>query len=200
LCLGLLAGCDDLFNLEPIAIDDGGLSTEASDAFESAFDPDQQCPGYDLALYAGSRYRIISGLTTPWEAHDDCRDDLPGISHLAVASSNAERDVLLLAIENRSLSSWWMGGVQPVTATTPSDAWLWVTGEPFDKTRWAMYEPNDAGGEVDEVMHHYEQFTVLTAGYGLADLGAGSAFGGLCECDGRSISSAATMAIDQLRR
>ncbi len=49
----------------------------------------------------------------------------------------------------------WIGGFQAAGATTTSDNWEWVTGEPWVFTIWDSGEPNDSpgGGENGEEDH-----------------------------------------------
>ena len=83
-----LAGCDDLFNLEHIDPQSDGPAVHA-------FDPDVDCPeGYDLALFAGSRYRVSDDTLAAYDSSDDCNDDKPGFTHLAVAPTAPELTAL----------------------------------------------------------------------------------------------------------
>ena len=187
-----LCGCDQLFDLERIELVDAA-------AIDAAFDP-QTCPAeYSLALHPGTRYRIGEVYTQAWNASDDCNDDRPGFTHLAVAPGREEVDVLIAAIVARGGGRWWVGAVQPVTAPTVGGDWLWMTGEAVAAALWDVpVEPNDGEGTETD---HAEQFTILEGGVaGLIDIvGSSTTALALCECDGRPATPAATSAVDQSR-
>jgi hypothetical protein len=188
--LVVLAGCDDLFNLEPV---------ERFDAAVDAFDRDLDCPAdYDLTLFAGARYRITKDSLAAWDDHIDCADDRPGYTHLAVAQTQVELTIVHDAVIAKGLGRIWLGGVQPASVDMPGDGWLWVTGESIDRSQWGNTEPNDANGnELD----HLEQFVAIDGGLAdkLIDYSGANGIRGLCECDGRPISDDAQMAIDQAK-
>jgi hypothetical protein len=188
----VLAGCDDLFNLEHIDPQRDGAALDA-------FDPDVDCPqGYDLALFAGSRYRVTESSYAAYDSSDDCNDDKLGFTHLAVAPTNAEVTALHDSLIAKGFGRWWLGGVQPAAGVTdPIQGWLWVTGEPVDVGQWAIGEPND--GDADE-QDHIEQFMFIDETVpGLVDLLGSFGNRALCECDGRPVTEEARIAIDQGR-
>jgi hypothetical protein len=66
------------------------------------------------------------------------------------------------AIEDACIAShlvrptYWIGLVQSDTATTPTEGWSWVTGEPYDYTNWkqiGVVNPDDGDG----IENGYEQ-------------------------------------------
>jgi len=191
-----LCGCDDLFNLEPIAVVDGAVDPP----LDAGFDPARECPAeYALELFAGSRYRTTEVFTQAWNASDDCRDDKPGLTHLAVAATRDELDVLVATLVAKGVDRWWIGAVQPAAVTAPIDGWLWMTGEPVSAALWDLpLEPNDGQGTETD---HEEQFAIIQYDRpGLIDI-AGNAvtLRGLCECDGRPMATGAASAVDQAR-
>jgi hypothetical protein len=46
----------------------------------------------------------------------------------------------------------WLGGYQPKDSAEPSGGWTWVTGEPFSYTNWASGEPNNNGGNENQLI------------------------------------------------
>jgi len=187
--LGLLAACDKLFSVEQVPPVD-----------VRTFDPTTECPGYDLQLFAGSRYRVIESLGFAWQAFDDCRDDVAGFTHLVVMSSRAELEAIRQSLELRNIRRWWIGAVQPVDVTQVDTAWIWATGAPVDPTFWATApydEPNDYNaGEVD----HAEQFSAVALNYdGMVDYAGRVIDQAVCECDGEPVATAAAIAVDQSR-
>jgi hypothetical protein len=183
----LLAGCDDLWNLEHLE--------------EGPFDP-ASCPStYALALWPGSRFRIGDTERTAWTAHDRCSaDSTTGVpTHLAVAATRDKLDALVGALTARADVRWWIGAVQPTSATEVGGDWLWLTGEPVAADLWdAPAEPNDGNG-IEDI--HDEQFAFIEASdAGLLDVNGITLLRFLCECDGRPVSAEAIAAVDQSRQ
>lgn len=188
LLLVLAAGCDYTFNLDHIAPAQGsvdaplvdGRGGTQGDAFDVSL-----CPAsYDRALQAGSRYRIVTTFATAWAQFDDCDDDLPGATHLAVLETAAEQTLVHTAQVSANQYRWWIGAVQSPLATTTKDMWNWLVGEPIATTAWAANEPDDLDfSETD----HQEQFAVSQQDTtGIVDIGGVTSAGALCECDGRA--------------
>jgi hypothetical protein len=72
--------------------------------------------------------------------------------HLATMNSREENDFVWNSVLNGTspLPQYWIGGFQDPTAPDyrePGGGWRWVTGEPWDHTRWNAGEPNNAGSE-----------------------------------------------------
>jgi hypothetical protein len=191
----LVAGCDRLFALEhipPGGPGDAPFDTPPADAF----DPDLQCPAtYTLALWPGSRFRIVTPEVAPWTASDDCNDDLVGATHLAVAPTSDKLAVLVGKLVMQNDTRWWLGAVQPLSVNAVTEHWLWVTGEPVDVSLWGPNEPDDVDGlEID----HFEQFGAIdTVRSGMFDYPATTPNRALCECDGRAFTDEARVAIEQ---
>jgi hypothetical protein len=197
-----LAGCDDLFNLDHIdhKPHDAALVDAAADATsDAAFDRERDCPvNYDLALFAGSLYRITADSPFAWDAHDECNADKPGFTHLAAAQTQQELSALHASLVAKNLGIWRLGAVQPVAVTMPIEGWLWVTGEPVDMVMWTALEPNDGNGLEDD---HSEQFAIISAQAEdrMIDLAGNLGHRAVCECDGRGVSPDAQTAVDQAR-
>ncbi|HEY5945683.1 MAG TPA: C-type lectin domain-containing protein [Kofleriaceae bacterium] len=190
LTLLLLASCDQTWNLDHI---------DERDAAPHAFDPAADCPtSYDLAFIAGSRFHIVQTGRTAWNASDACVADSSGLTHLAVAPTREELDALIGALTSRADGRWWIGAVQPTTATAPGDGWLWATGEAIDAALWlSPIEPNDGNGIEDD---HEDQFGFIEASTtGLIDAQGLTVLRYLCQCDGRPMSNDARTALDQSR-
>ena len=86
--------------------------------------------------------RVIGNLT--WaQARDDAV--LRG-GHLATVTSLDEHNQLVAQVG--SPGSSWLGGTDEAVEGT----WKWITGEPWNYTRWSSGEPNNNGGE------HYLQY------------------------------------------
>ena len=186
----LLAGCATVFDLEHVVLVDAGPA-------DATFDPARGCPmEYQLALFPGSHYRFTSSSLALWDSSDDCNDDAQGVTHLAAAQTRAELDALIAAVVQSGIGTVWTGHVQAPGATTPSDRWIWTTGESVDPALWAPGEPNDTEGIEDT----QEQAGDIAGGVsGLLDYNQGFGKRALCECDGREIASEAKTAIDLLR-
>jgi len=190
----LLAGCDFTFNLDYI----NPVDATAIDTSADTFNPDM-CPiGYDVSLYPGSKFRIITATMKAWDASDDCTNDLDGATHLAAALTRDKLDVLIGALTVRMQAYWWIGAVQPTNVSLPIERWVWTTGEPVDPTMWdSPVEPNDGNGIEDD---HRDQFAMIGMNKpGLADVNGDSLQLALCECDGRPLADDAKAAIDQSR-
>jgi len=188
----LVTGCADLWNIEYVESIDAGPA-------DASFEPDRECPSdYQLALFAGSRYRITPDSFAAWDDSDDCNDDKVGITHLAVAQTRTELDNLIDALGPTGIGSWWLGLVQRAGAATPNDGWIWVTGETVDPALWdGPSEPNDGDGTENAT----EQFgDIISNVRGLIDYDGSGGKRALCECDGRAMSAEAKTAIELSRR
>jgi hypothetical protein len=186
----LLAGCDQTWNLDHL---------DHVDA-RKAFDVETDCPmGYNLFLNAGSRYNIVSNVASAWAAQARCAADSEGFTHLATATTRTELDALMSSLLSKQAGRWWLGAVQPTTATLPDADWLWMTGEPIDPEFWnSPDEPNDGNRVEDD---HEDQFAFIDQGVmDLIDAQGMLEYGYLCECDGRAITSEAQIALDQSKR
>ncbi len=49
----------------------------------------------------------------------------------------------------------WLGGYQLPGASEPAGGWVWVTGEPFEYTAWAVGEPSQTAAPLNEDRLHY---------------------------------------------
>lgn len=188
LLIVLLAGCDQLFKLDPIERIDAASG-------DAPFDLADCPPSYIELWYPGSRYRISRG-GTAWLHHDTCAGDAPGLTHLAVIETSEEH----VALEARRAAVeqiWYVGTVQRRTALTTDQHWLWLTND-APVLIWHTDEPND----VDESeSDHWEQFAVMhSTAFGLIDYDGAVVFDALCECDGRAITALARDTVDSNRK
>ncbi|HEY0477995.1 MAG TPA: hypothetical protein VGD37_10750 [Kofleriaceae bacterium] len=187
--VALIAGCG--FVAQPLQ-DNGAASAPDGAAFDYASCP----PSYTAPVAGPSRYRLIPDGHPAWTQSDDCADDMPGFTHLAVLDSADELGRVSTMVNNPALvlagTAIWVGIVQQRTATQPDQGWIRFDGAAMTSD-WHMGEPNDAGGgEAD----HREQFVKLQRGRTyFTDSSGSDSNGALCECDGRPIAQVALDAI-----
>jgi len=148
-----------------------------------------------------SRYRLIVNGHRAWEQSDACNLDMPGAAHLVVIETPQELVAIKAFVMNlpsgTAGNAIWIGGVQPKTATSPSDGWIGFDGEPL-LYGWGGSEPNDSpnNGESD----HAEQFVAMEKALPyFLDIPGGNTFGALCECDGKAIDPNAAILVDSYR-
>jgi hypothetical protein len=92
----------------------------------------------------GHFYEFIPGNITWQQANLDARlrQHLGLNGHLATITSEAERAFT----KSQFTSRYWLGGYQnygSLSFAEPAGGWEWVTGEPFNFTKWNPSEPND---------------------------------------------------------
>jgi parallel beta-helix repeat protein len=95
----------------------------------------------------------------PWTSADRIATLAGG--YLATITSQAENDfvyalstdLFVQAIGNEY--GPWLGGYQLPGASEPAGGWVWVTGEPFEFTAWAVGEPSQTAGPLNEDRIHY---------------------------------------------
>jgi hypothetical protein len=186
----LITGCG--FRSQPGVLDD-----TAPAAAPDASVP-YTCPtSYSANLPGPSHYRLIVEGHPAWIQSDTCAGDLPGKTHLVVLETQDEISEVAALVSAPPMgiagNAIWVGGVQQRTAVLPGTNWLRFDGEPLT-LGWGGAEPNDKGnGELD----HEEQFVRLEKGKAYLQDSAGNGnYGALCECDGKPLAMAATMAID----
>ncbi|MFM1830741.1 MAG: hypothetical protein RLZZ558_1081, partial [Planctomycetota bacterium] len=85
-----------------------------------------------------------------WEAARDLAVQMGG--HLATLTSFEESAFVFSMVSSRidlwqrnSFGGPWLGGYQPNPSSSPAQGWVWMTGEPWDFTDWAVGEPGDQG-------------------------------------------------------
>lgn len=189
----LLIGCS--YDPLPAEVVDGPV------VVADAFNPAVQCPvEYGVTIpNQKSRYRVITGGRRSYEHHDDCRDDLPGATHLVAIDDQAELDGIeaaLNATSNLNDNKAWVGVVQPRDLSAPGDGWLSITGGPFNLALWDGGEPNDAGDPEDDD----ENFAAVERNRdGVLDFFTDDSIGGMCECDGKPVATEALAAFDANR-
>ena len=127
-----------------VAIDAALIDAPPVDA---AFDP-ATCPaGYTMTIAASpqSRYRWIT-VDRAWLAqHQDCADDLPGATHLAVLDTVAEAQQIAAAAAGAT--SYQVGAAQAPAQATVLAGWYELTGEVVPAATWQSghfsFEPRD---------------------------------------------------------
>jgi hypothetical protein len=155
---------------------------------DAGFDP-ASCPAsYSAIAFGSSRYRLVNTPRSLTQHHDDCKDDLPGATHLVAFESMAEANAVTGLIAGSD--NLWVGTVQPPGQSTVGGGWLQITGEPTPSAVWGSGQPNDDDGNENGV----QNVAVINAsGGGLNDSETTFAFDAICECDGRPIDPTAEM-------
>lgn len=88
--------------------------------------------------YDGHTYKIYASSKT-WEDTKIWCENNGG--HLATVTSSQEQDAIFKLLEDYNNLNFYLGG------SFTSGKWKWVTGEPFDYTKWASNQPDCAGRE-----------------------------------------------------
>jgi hypothetical protein len=95
----------------------------------------------------------------PWTAADQIATLAGG--YLATITSQAENDFVYALSADLFVQAMgnhygpWLGGYQLPGAVEPAGGWTWVTGEPFAYTAWAVNEPSQTAGPLNEDRLHY---------------------------------------------
>jgi hypothetical protein len=162
--LTMFVGCGFTAELPP---NEPAPDATAAPVFELS-----QCPANYVPI-GGGRYRI-GPATTYRAAHDDCKDDSAGFTHLVVLDSRAEGDLLRQAANG---AEYFTGGVQQPGLGSAKTGWFAITGAALIDT-WASDEPNDAADE-----KNVARFT----SDGMHDESKDDSMRTICECDGHAI-------------
>lgn len=88
--------------------------------------------------YDGHTYKIYASSKT-WEDTKIWCENNGG--HLATVTSSQEQDAIFKLLKDYNNLNFYLGG------SFTSGKWKWVTGEPFDYTKWASNQPDCAGRE-----------------------------------------------------
>ncbi|MDX2146452.1 MAG: lectin-like protein [Planctomycetota bacterium] len=106
-------------------------------------------------------FQAPEGIT--WAQADAQAQSLGG--HLAVITSAAENDFVYSFVggnqafwaseSNGNALGPWIGGVQPAGSPEPGGGWSWVTGEPFAFSAWALGEPNNSNGGIEDRLQFF---------------------------------------------
>jgi len=81
--------------------------------------------------------------------------------YLATITSQAENDFVYAMSADLFVQAMgnyygpWLGGYQLPGAPEPAGGWVWVTGEPFEYAAWAVGEPSQTAGPLNEDRIHY---------------------------------------------
>ena len=168
-----------------VAIDAALIDAPPVDA---AFDP-ATCPaGYTMTIAASpqSRYRWIT-VDRAWLAqHQDCADDLPGATHLAVLDTVAEAQQIAAAAAGAT--SYQVGAAQAPAQATVLAGWYELTGEVVPAATWQSGQPNDNDGTENGEQNRGS--VNVSAGPLLQDIDLVFATRAVCECDGKPIAPA----------
>jgi hypothetical protein len=157
-------GNDAAVNDQP----DAGVDSPPVDPFVAIA---QQCvdAGYTLDPATGGYYRT-STVNAQWTAaNNDCKDDVPGATHLIVLSTQAEVTFLSPKVGNNGM---WVGLFDNDTNVFQN-----VTGEPNDVRPFASGQPDNGGGD--------ENCVQMKQGGQLDDDQCDQGHRYTCECDGK---------------
>jgi hypothetical protein len=122
--------------------------------------------GYTQLPIAGGLYRAVSGARSWLDAQLDCKDDVPGKTHLIVLSTTAE-------VAYAAAQPGWIG----LSDRTTEGVFVTVTGEAGDQRPFDTGQPDNGDASED---------CVESRGNGrLNDDQCGLAKPYVCECDGR---------------
>ena len=108
-------------------------------------------------LFWGNLYVVFEGEYHWFDAYELC-EEMGG--HLVTITSAQEQEILtdIMNSELRSATCYWMGGIRV------SNAFKWVTGEPFEYTNWEAGQPNFSG-QSQYFMNTYSYIEGVWSGY-----------------------------------
>ena len=112
----------------------------------------------------GHAYQTLAvPMLIPWTSANQAATNAGG--YLATITSQQESDFVygLISADGAQLFVQmmgnyygpWLGGYQLPGASEPAGGWVWVTGEPFEYTAWAVGEPSQTAGALNEDRLHY---------------------------------------------
>lgn len=182
LALIALAGCDKLFDIEPV---DPALADAATiDAVDSPVDASRFCPTtYEVFAEAPSvsMYRWVGNNVAWASAEQDCVDDSPyPITHLVVFDRVGEMAAVRDVLDAKFGQFASHAGYARNVLDNPFEFYA-VTGELLPQTRppWNMNEPTGTVGAGEETTVRFESFADLV------DQPWDTVLSYLCECDQR---------------
>jgi hypothetical protein len=120
-----------------------------------------QLQGHRVAVRNPDNGHYYRGVST-WANWGDAAALAEGMTyrgcpgHLATITSQEENDFIAANLPWAASLGYWLGGIQPAGSPEPGGGWTWVTGETWDYTNWANFEPNDLGGE--DALHFFGPF------------------------------------------
>ena len=124
------------------------------------------CPTSYTTVIGSKSYRVVSTSSIWSNAVNDCADDAPGATHLAVPNANAENSGLVGAITSNS----WIG----ITDIAVEGTWLDVFGDPLAYTNWENGQPDG---------NTSQNCALINTGGEWADEGCSNNLRYVCECD-----------------
>src|SRR5262245_46551162 len=152
-----LCGCSRLFGLEtPMHASDASIADPdgPADSVVAPTDPPpdaavspSNCPATYSITVGGStsRYRIITTATSLQAQFNDCKDDLPGATHLVAYQTGIEANNVANAVQGSSVRLY-IGAVQLPSQNNVATSWFAITGEALPTNVWDTDEPNDIDG------------------------------------------------------
>ncbi len=173
----VLGGCDLVYGLPERAVDAGiDIGIDAPETCPAMYNPIDGAPTVSV-------YRLVIGPPRNWQfAHDDCKNDSDGITHLAVLDDLTELQTLRESVVVDATGDWWAWvGHARDTGADPFRFYA-VTGEevPYPSVMWNKEEPNNGLGQYEEEALWFSLYRDLTDAPWT--LGMTHYF---CECDGR---------------
>ena len=176
--LGLLAGCNQVFELTPTILAD--RDAPMPDAHLRPDGDVSGCPAnYDKTTeYSASVYRLVVSTASWGNAEQDCANDAPGKTHLIVLSNRDEWMSLLTIPPTLVLDDTWIGltarkaGGTSFKWVTDEDTHGFVTPAAVGVEPWEPDQP-DSTSECGE----------LHSSGSLHDEACGSSSNYICECD-----------------
>lgn len=179
-----------------------GMSADAEMIADARPAPVDAAPGFDpttcptnyviMVPSSASRYRVRSP-DVWWNHEQNCGGDTSGKSHLVVFDSASEAAQLRLMVSG----SFFVGAVQARNQTLATSGWSWLTGETIAAEAWELAQPDDGDG----IENNRENLAIESggAGGGLRDFDTVSSSSlqaqGVCECDGKPVSSSVSSQI-----
>jgi hypothetical protein len=85
-----------------------------------------------------------------------------GLGYLATITSAAENEFVW---SHFSYAGYWLGGYQVSSDNEPAGNWVWVTGEEWSYTNWALGQPDDERFVADENRLQFDWWAGGTAQY-----------------------------------
>lgn len=171
----MLASCDVVLGLQEIERD------PVDAAIDAAIDAPTNCPSDYGTITGPTKHRFIT-TAAPFAAHrNDCNDDAPGSTHLAVTATRLEAETLKENLPP-TFELYFVGAYQLPVGIAPQEGWVWVSKEFFDNAVWASSEPTDYDGTEDRMEDHAALSTTLL---GMVDVPGALTTGAVCECDGK---------------
>jgi len=112
-----------------------------------------------MRYWNGHYYLLVPDWVGSWTAAREAasaRTSRGLQGRLATIESRSENEFLAREVSKVGTDCYWIGGHQPEAGASPTDGWLWITGEPFGYTNWDVErdQPDDFGGNENCLEFH----------------------------------------------